>query len=314
MKKEIEAIVRKVGEIILGKHQEIRLIVTCLLSRGHLLIEDIPGVGKTTLAHALAKTLGLHYNRIQFTSDLLPADIVGVSVFDREKQEFRFVNGPLFGQMILVDELNRATPRTQSALLEAMEERQVSVDGVSYSLPEPFFVIATQNQRYHVGTFPLPESQLDRFLMRVQLGYPDFQSERKLLVGEDRLEMLKRIKPVIPVDSLLDMQKQVHQVHVSESILNYIQKILAESRSNRHQCLGLSPRAGISLLHAAQAWALCENREMVLPEDIQRVAGSVLEHRLDPEGSKVKGVGYQCAEQLIKSIPLTDGLLESKKK
>jgi MoxR-like ATPase len=214
--------------------------------------------------------------------------------------------------MILVDELNRATPRTQSALLEAMEERQVSVDGVSYALPEPFFVIATQNQRYHVGTFPLPESQLDRFLMRIQLGYPDFQSERKLLVGEDRLEMVKKIEPVISVSTLLDMQKQVHRVHVSESILNYIQKILAESRSNRHQCLGLSPRAGISLFHAAQAWALCENRDMVLPEDIQRVGGSVLEHRLDPEGSKVKGVGYQCTEQLIKSVPLADALLESK--
>lgn len=314
MKKEIGTIIQEVGGIILGKHQEIRLIITCLLARGHLLIEDIPGVGKTTLAHALARTLGLQYNRIQFTSDLLPADIVGVSVFDREKQEFRFHNGPLFGQMILVDELNRATPRTQSALLEAMEERQVSVDGNTYALPEPFFVIATQNQRYHVGTFPLPESQLDRFLMRIQLGYPDFQSERKLLVGEDRQEMVKRIDPVIPVSTLLDMQHQVHRVHVSESILNYIQKILAESRSNRHQCLGLSPRAGISLFHAAQAWALCESREMVLPEDVQRVAGSVLEHRLDPEGSKVKGSGYPCSEQLIKSIPLADGILESKQK
>lgn len=314
MKKNIETIIQEVGEIILGKDKEIRLMITCLLARGHLLIEDIPGVGKTTLAHALAKILGLQYNRIQFTSDLLPADIVGVSVFDREKQEFRFHSGPLFGQMILVDELNRATPRTQSSLLEAMEERQVSVDGITYVLPEPFFVIATQNQRYHVGTFPLPESQLDRFLMRIQLGYPDFQSERKLLVGEDRQEMVKKIKPVIQVSTLLDLQKQVHRIHVSESILNYIQKILAESRSKRQQCLGLSPRAGISLLHAAQAWALCENREIVLPEDIQRVAGSVLEHRLDPEGSKVKGAGYQITEQLIRSVPLDNEWLEFRKK
>lgn len=304
MKKEIDAIVREVGQIILGKDKEIRLVITCLLARGHLLIEDIPGVGKTTLAHTLAKTLGLGLSRIQCTSDLLPADIVGVSIFDREKQSFRFHAGPLFEQVVLADELNRATPRTQSALLEAMEERQVSVDGVTRQLPEPFFVIATQNQRYHVGTFPLPESQLDRFLMRIQLGYPDYESERQLLLGENRLDLVRRIEPLLTAANLMEMQDQVQNVHVSAAILDYVQNIMAASRSNPQLYLGLSPRAGINLVRAAQAWALCEERDMVLPEDIQRVAGSVLEHRLNPEGSKVKGSGYQATDQLIKSIPL----------
>jgi MoxR-like ATPase len=270
-----------------------------------LLIEDIPGVGKTTLAHASAKSLGLSYSRIQFTSDILPADIIGTSIFDKEAQEFRFHAGPLFDQMVLADELNRATPRTQSALLEAMEERQVSVDGVTYQLPIPFFVIATQNQRYHVGTFPLPESQLDRFLMRISLGYPDYQSERELLVGESRLDMLKNLEPVIPSETLPEMQSQVPKVHVSEAILDYVQSIIAGSRSGSHHYLGLSPRAGISLVRAAQAWAITEGRDMVLPEDIQAVSGNVLEHRLDPEGSKVKQKGTPAAEQLIKTVPLS---------
>ena len=304
MKELIDKITAQIGGIILGKDREIRLVFTCLLAKGHLLIEDIPGVGKTTLAQALAKTLGLSYNRIQFTSDLLPADVIGTSIFDKETQEFRFHQGPLFDQMILADELNRATPRTQSALLEAMEERQVSVDGITHQLPTPFFVIATQNQRYHVGTFPLPESQLDRFLMRIQLGYPDYKSERLLLVGESRLEMLKRLEPVIPPGTLVEMQNQVSGVHVSEALLDYVQGIMAGSRSGSHHYLGLSPRAGISLVRAAQAWALSEGRDMVIPEDIQAVAGNVLEHRLDPEGSKVKHMGTPASEQLIKTIAL----------
>jgi MoxR-like ATPase len=304
MRKDIEVVIKEVGRIILGKSQEIRLVFTCLLAKGHLLIEDIPGVGKTTLAQTLAMILGMKFSRIQCTSDILPADIVGISIFDKDKQEFRFHPGPLFDQMVLADGLNRATPRTQSALLEAMEERQVSVDGVTYRLPEPFFVIATQNQRYHVGTFPLPESQLDRFLMRLQLGYPDYQAERELLTGENRLDMVRRLKPIMSAAKLKEMQEQVPGVHVSDAILDYVQNIIAASRSNTQQYLGLSPRGGISLLRAAQAWALCEDRKIVLPEDIQRVAGSVLEHRLNPEGSKVRSSGYQAAEQLIKSIPL----------
>ncbi len=304
MKSTIDKITAQIGQIILGKELEIRLVFTCLLAKGHLLIEDIPGVGKTTLAQALAKTLGLTYNRIQFTADLLPADIVGTSIFDKDTQEFRFHQGPLFGQMILSDELNRATPRTQSALLEAMEERQVSVDGISHQLPNPFFVIATQNQRYHVGTFPLPESQLDRFLMRIHLGYPNYQAERKILVGESRLDMLKRLTPMINVETLLEMQAKVPTVHVSDAILDYVQDIIGTSRSGSHHYLGLSPRAGISLVRAAQAWAMSENRDAVLPEDIQTVAGYVLEHRLDPEGSKIKHKGNPASEQLIKSIAI----------
>jgi len=302
MKTTIDKITGQIGRIILGKTREIRLVFTCLLAKGHLLIEDIPGVGKTTLAQALAKTLGLSYNRIQFTSDLLPADIVGTSIFDRDKQDFRFHEGPLFDQMILADELNRATPRTQSALLEAMEERQVSVDGVTRPLPAPFFVIATQNQRYHVGTFPLPESQLDRFLMRIHLGYPDFQAERKILIGEARVDMLKKLDPVITTNDLLAMQRQVPGVHVSDALLDYIQDIIATSRSGSHHYLGLSPRAGISLVRAAQAWALSEGRDMVLPEDVQAVAGNALEHRLDPEGGKVKHEGNPATDQLLKTV------------
>ncbi|MGE5340309.1 MAG: AAA family ATPase [Candidatus Omnitrophota bacterium] len=301
MKETIDNITGQISRVILGKEKEVRMVFTCLLAKGHLLIEDIPGVGKTTLAQALAKTLGLSFSRIQFTSDLLPADIVGTSIYDKETGEFRFHPGPIFDHMVLSDELNRATPRTQSALLEAMEERQVSVDGITHQLPVPFFVIATQNQRYHVGTFPLPESQLDRFLMRIHLGYPDYKSERQLLVGESRIDMLKNLQPVIPVSKLLSMQAEVPNVHVSDAILDYVQDLIALSRSGSHHYLGLSPRAGISLVRAAQAWALCEGREMLIPEDIQAVAPHVLEHRLDPEGSKIKDKGIPASEQLIKT-------------
>jgi MoxR-like ATPase len=305
MKLTVEKIIREISQIILGKDREIRMVLTCLLSKGHLLIEDIPGVGKTTLAQSLAKTLGLSYTRIQCTSDLLPADIVGTSIFNNKEQSFKFHKGPLFAQMVLVDELNRATPRTQSALLEAMEEQQVSVDGITHQLPEPFFVIATQNQRYHVGTFPLPESQLDRFFMRIQLGYPDHKSERLLLTGESRIDMLKTISPVISIAMLKEMQALIPNVIISEVLLDYIQDIIATSRSKPHLHLGLSPRAGICLVKAAQAWAFCEDRKMVLPEDVQAVAGSVLEHRLAPESSNIKSNGFQLTEQLIRSVPVT---------
>ncbi len=304
MKEIIEKITGQINQVILGKEREVRLVFTCLLAKGHLLIEDIPGVGKTTLAQSLARTLGISYKRVQFTSDLLPADILGTSIFDRETQDFRFHAGPIFDQMVLADELNRATPRTQSALLEAMEERQVSVDGVTHQLPNPFFVIATQNQRYHVGTFPIPESQLDRFLMRIHLGYPDQQSERILLLGQSRAEMLKELPAVITIQQLLEMQLQVPKVHVSDAILDYLQDIIAHSRSGSHHYLGLSPRAGIALVRAAQAWALTEGRNIVVPEDVQAVAGHVLEHRLDPEGSKMKHSGNPASDQLIKMISL----------
>ena len=279
MNTEIKHIIDGIGNIILGKGREVRLVITCLLAGGHLLIEDIPGMGKTTLAQAIAKTMDLNYSRIQFTSDLLPADVVGVSVFNSDLKTFQFHKGPVFARMVLADELNRATPRTQSALLEAMEERQVSVDGETYRLPEPFFVIATQNQRHHVGTFPLPESQLDRFLMRIHLGYPDFQAERKLLTGQRRSDMLRQTRPKIKVERLMELQRAVGEIFVSDAILDYIQDLLGKSRNNSQQYLGLSPRAGIALLQAAKAWALTEGRDMVLPEDVQAVAGSVLEHR-----------------------------------
>ena len=304
MHKDIAELTRRIGTVILGKDSEIRLVVTCLLARGHLLIEDLPGMGKTTLAQAIARSLGLRFSRIQFTSDLLPADIIGVSVFDRDKGEFHFHPGPLFAQLVVADELNRATPRTQSALLEAMEERQVSVEGVTRELPRPFFVIATQNQRHHVGTFPLPESQLDRFLMRLRLGYPDPPAERELLTGENRADMVRRLQPVMNLEELIRLQDEVPRIHASEAILDYVQDIMAASRGRPRQCLGLSPRAGISLLRAAQAWALSEERDMVLPEDIQRVAGSVLEHRLNPEGGRRGDDARATWEQLLKSIPL----------
>jgi MoxR-like ATPase len=302
MTDKIDAVVKQVGQIILGKDLEIKLVITCLLANGHLLIEDIPGVGKTTLAQALAKIFGLNYSRIQCTSDLLPADIVGVSVFNQEEQQFSFQPGPIFSQMVLSDELNRATPRTQSALLEAMEERRVSIDGKTHELPQPFFVIATQNQRHHVGTFPLPESQLDRFLMRLHLGYPDPQSERHLLTGENRFEMIKKITPIMKIADLLDIQTKIEDVFTADPILDYVQQILAVSRSDPQKYLGLSPRAGISLLRAAKAWAFCSGRQEVLPEDIQAVAGSVLEHRLDPEGIRVKGDEFRITNILIESI------------
>ena len=302
MKDKIDAVVKQVGEIILGKKLEIKLVITCLLANGHLLIEDIPGVGKTTLAQALAKILGLNYSRIQCTSDLLPADIVGVSVYDKKYQQFSFQPGPIFSQMVLSDELNRATPRTQSALLEAMEERRVSVDGKTHDLPSPFFVIATQNQRHHVGTFPLPESQLDRFLMRLHLGYPDPQSERRLLTGENRFEMIKKINPLLEKTELLEIQKNIDEVFTADPILDYVQQILASSRSDPQKYMGLSPRAGISLLRAAKSWAFCSGRKEVLPEDIQTVAGCVLEHRLDPEGIRVKGDEFRITNMLIQSI------------
>jgi MoxR-like ATPase len=297
-----EAFTKQICEVIVGKNQAVKLAVTCLLARGHLLIEDIPGVGKTTLSQALARSLALAFQRIQFTSDLLPADILGNSIFDRREQRFVFHRGPLFSQVVLIDEVNRATAKTQSALLEAMEEHHISIDGVTYELPEPFFVIATQNPQHQVGTFPLPESQLDRFLMRIELGVPDRASERAMLLGMDRREMLKELKPVVSPRTLLEIQDDVRKVHTSSALLDYLQDLLDASRQ-RHST-GLSPRAGLALLHASQAWALMNGRDMVLPEDIQAVGIAVMAHRLGHDIEQPGQSGRTLAYNLLHSVPV----------
>ena len=272
------------GHIILGKGHELRLALACLIARGHLLIEDVPGVGKTTLAHVLARLMGLQFQRIQFTSDLLPADILGVSVFDRGTSAFRFHPGPVFAQLILADEINRATPKTQSALLEAMEERQVTADGETFALPEPFFVIATQNPAHQIGTFPLPESQLDRFLLRIRLGYPDRAAERALLMGEDRRELLERQPAVASPAALVELQHAAQRVHVSEPLVDYVQALLGTTRNSPELVSGLSPRAGLGLLAAARAWTLLDGRDHVLPDDVQTLFPHVAAHRLHLAG------------------------------
>ena len=291
--------------IILGKPEQIRLCLACLLARGHLLIEDVPGVGKTTLAHALAHVLGLAWQRVQFTSDLLPADIIGVSVFDRANQRFNFRHGPIFTQLLLADEVNRASPRTQSALLEAMEERQVSADGTTYRLPDVFFVVATQNPHEQLGTFGLPESQLDRFLMRVTLGYPDGAHERELLRGGERRELLPQIEPALNAAAVERVQRAVRAVHVADALLDYTQMLIARTRTRDDLKLGLSPRAGQGLVRAAQSWALLAGRGAVLPEDVQAVLPAVAGHRLerrDPAAGEADG--QRLAEELIRAVPV----------
>jgi MoxR-like ATPase len=280
MQNTLTQLLNSANQIILGKEQQIRLAMCCLLAKGHLLIEDIPGVGKTTLSHTLAKLLGLNYQRIQFTSDILPADIIGSSIYDINKQEFSFHYGPLFNQMILADEINRSTPKAQSALLEAMEEHQVTVEGHTYTLPEPFFVIATQNPSHQIGTFPLPESQLDRFLMRLELGYPNHQAERELLTGQSRYSLINDLQTQLPPDMLLAMQKAISEIHVSPAFLDYLQALINYSRESSEYSCGLSPRAGLALLTAAKAWAFMDQRDSVLPEDVQAVLPSVAGHRL----------------------------------
>ncbi|MBE0434385.1 MAG: MoxR family ATPase [Methylomicrobium sp.] len=280
MQNPIAPLLDSANRIILGKQHQIRLALCCLLARGHLLIEDIPGVGKTTLAHTLAKLLGLHYQRIQFTSDILPADIIGASIFDPEERSFKFHPGPIFNQMILADEINRSTPKAQSALLEAMEEQQVTVEGKTYRLPSPFFVIATQNPAHQIGTFPLPESQLDRFLMRIELGYPDRNAERELLSGQLRFHLIENLQTELPPEQLKNIQKLVNTVHVSSALLDYLQNIITFTREFPDYPCGLSPRAGLSLLNAAKAWAFMDSRDAVLPEDVQAVLPAVAGHRL----------------------------------
>ncbi|AKH21121.1 AAA family ATPase [Sedimenticola thiotaurini] len=304
MKQLLDQAVAQAGKIIVGKEHTIRLALTCLLANGHLLIEDLPGVGKTTLAHTLARLLGLQYQRIQFTSDLLPADIIGVSIYNRGDESFQFHPGPVFSQLLLADEINRATPKAQSALLEAMEERQVTSDGQTRNLPQPFFVIATQNPAHQVGTFPLPESQLDRFLMRIQIGYPDAQAERVLLAGEDRRNLLEQLAPCLTLEQLRELQQQVTRVHVSNALLDYIQALLKFSRSSPRFQHGLSPRAGLALINSARAWALLAGHPQVLPEDVQAVLAATVTHRLQGGGDGGMAEERGLAQYLLESVPL----------
>jgi MoxR-like ATPase len=298
----VARIIEAAGQIILGKEAQIRMALACLLARGHLLIEDIPGVGKTTLAHVLARSLGLGFQRIQFTSDMLPADILGVSIYERASGEFRFHPGPIFSQLILADEVNRATPKTQSALLEAMEEHQVTAEGETRKLPEPFFVIATQNPTEQVGTFPLPESQLDRFLMRIELGYPDRSAERALLSGTDRRDLLAELAPCMTPEELVGLQAEAQRVHAAPALLDYVQAIVEHTRRSPDFSAGLSPRAALALLRSARAWALIEGRDSAIPEDVQAVLPGVAGHRLRPAHNATHGIDLQA--MLLSAVPI----------
>ncbi|PHS66462.1 MAG: AAA family ATPase [Thalassobium sp.] len=302
----IQRALEQLSAVILGKEEQLKLALSCLLARGHLLIEDLPGMGKTTLSHALAGVLGLKYNRIQFTSDLLPADILGVSIFEREAGSdvgrFRFHPGPVFTQLLLADEINRATPKAQSALLEAMEEGQVTVEGETRPLPLPFFVIATQNPVSQSGTFPLPESQLDRFLMRIQLGYPNEKAERELLEGRDRRTMASNLQAMLSTQELAQLQKQVNNVQASASVLDYVQRIIAFTRYEGGYQYGLSPRGALALLRSAKAWALVDgNRQHLLPEDIQAVLPAVVDHRL---AEAADGGAHSVSQRILNSVPV----------
>lgn len=301
--RQISRLVDQISTIIVGKRPQIEDSVACLLAAGHLLIEDVPGVGKTTLAHALAVSLGLSFSRAQFTADLMPSDLIGVSVFERQGDSFVFHPGPVFAQVLLADEINRAGPKTQSALLEAMEEHQVSIDGQTRALPRPFFVIATQNPSDQLGTYPLPESQLDRFLLRITLGYPDRASERALLAGGDRRDLTARLEPVMRPEDLLAAQQAVQRVKVSEPLLDYLQALIAATRSGRWFVQGLSPRAGIAVLRVARARALMAGRDWVAPEDLQALLPQAIAHRLQP----VAGAGRGAIEQvraLVEATPI----------
>ena len=297
----IKAIIDAASSVILGKQQQIKLALTCILAGGHVLIEDLPGMGKTTLAHTLAATLGLGFRRTQFTSDLLPADIIGVSVYDRNSSNFQFHPGPIFTNVLLADEINRATPKTQSALLEAMEEQQVTIDGETHALPKPFFVIATQNPKHHIGTFPLPESQLDRFLMRITLGYPDAASERALLKNQGGRAIAGQLQAVCDVETLLKLQQAVQHIHVSDNLLDYLQNLIQYTRTQFST--GLSPRAGLGLRQCAQAWAFVAGRDFVIPEDIQAVLPSVVTHRLG--AGNISAENSNVAAQILEHVAIS---------
>ena len=298
--KLIQNFINSANTIILGKEHKLRLALTCVLAKGHLLIEDLPGVGKTTLAHTMAQLLGLQFSRIQFTSDMLPADVLGISVFEQNTSQFKFHPGPIFCNVLLADEINRATPKTQSALLEAMEEQQVTLDGETRQLPAPFFVIATQNPSEQVGTFALPESQLDRFLMSISLGYPDAKAERQLLIADDRRERLIKLSASLSKNELREIQDQVQHITTSEVLLDYVQALISYSRESGIFEYGLSPRASLALLHVSKAWAMLNERDFVIPEDVQAVLPSVVQHRLRP----IDPDATQAADTLLQDVAI----------
>jgi MoxR-like ATPase len=301
---KLKSLINQLNTVIVGKPAQIQDCVACLLAGGHLLIEDVPGVGKTTLAHALARTFGLQFSRVQFTSDLMPSDLSGVSVYERAKEAFVFHPGPMFAQVLLADEINRASPKTQSALLEAMEEKQVTVEGETRALPSPFFVIATQNPQDQQGTYALPESQLDRFLMRISLGYPDRAAERALLAGQDRREAVQALPGLLTADQLQQLQREVLAVHASEALLDYVQDLIAATRSGQWFLQGLSPRAGIAVVRAAKAQALLAGRNYVAPDDVQAILPQTIAHRLSPTGEAGRG-SVEQVQAMVQAVPLS---------
>lgn len=306
LSRQVETAVREIGKALLGKDHQIRLALCCLFSGGHLLIEDLPGMGKTTLSYALAKALGLGYNRIQFTSDLLPADILGISIYEQKTGKFLFHPGPIFSQLVLADEINRTTPKTQSALLEAMEERQVTVEGETRALPEPFFVIATQNPSTLAGTYPLPESQLDRFLMRLRLGYPDQRAERKLLEMDTEKDMVEEIQQCLSAEDVAAFRKQSVEVNASDALLDYVQRLINFTRGKDEFHFGLSPRGSISVMRAAKTWALMCGRHHVVPEDVQTILPPVVEHRLRAVTDEDGHTGASLVQRLLNEVDVID--------
>ncbi|GHE91083.1 AAA family ATPase [Thalassotalea profundi] len=282
MNELVSSVIHQIEQVVIGKKTQVKLAIACIFAKGHLLIEDLPGMGKTTLAHTLASTLNLSYQRVQFTSDLLPSDVIGVSIFDTQTQSFKLHKGPIFNQLVLADEINRASPKTQSALLEAMEESRVSIDGSTYQLPEPFFVIATQNPLFHSGTYSLPESQLDRFMMRLSLGFPSIEAEKKILTNAFGAIDFRTLKAFITPEQLIEIQKQVQHIYISDAVLDYVVALLQQSRGGEYDVNPLSPRAGKALISAAKAWAFIEGRDHLLPDDIQAVFVAVCQHRLNP--------------------------------
>lgn len=304
MGRKLDACLSAINEVVLGKEVQVRLAMTCLIGGGHLLIEDLPGMGKTTLSHTLAKILGLSYQRIQFTSDLLPGDILGTSVFDRDTGQFTFHPGPIFAELVLADEINRATPKSQSALLEAMEEGQVTIEGATRLLPDPFFVIATQNPFSSGGTFALPESQLDRFLMRISMGYPARAAEKALLLGESRRELMPRLHAVIDHDELRALQAQARQIRVSDALVDYVLRLVDATRSQPNFAYGLSPRASLAILSAARAWAMLLGRDYAIPEDVQAVLPPVVGHRLRERTDPTGHGGGALVQWLLREVPV----------